>query len=169
MSANKFKVGDKVRVRRDLVQDKCYDGVRCSSIMARMGGEVLTIDCVESDYYRVEENIFCWSDEMLEPAGKTLDNLCVGDFVREGHYIRKVLAAIDGCYLLSDFEDYNSTAAWYTVHDLKGFGYSIVEPTAPEPTIEIDGKKYRKADVEKAIKALELFIEKFGEPTVKED
>ena len=155
MSANKFKVGDKVKVREGLVTDKFYGNMRCSSTMAGMGGSVLTIDYIEAEHYGVNENIYSWSDEMLEPVEKTLDNLCAGDFVRGVCHTRKVLAAIDDCYLLSDFEDHNSTAAWYTVHDLKEFGYSIVEPTAPEPTIEIDGKKYNKSEVEEAIKDLE--------------
>lgn len=107
------------------------------------------------DYYKATGNGWSWSDQMLEPAKKTLDNLCAGDFVRRSYGVRKVLAAIDGCYLLSEFEDYNSTSAWYTVHDLKEFGYSVIKSTAPEPTIEINNKKYNKADVEKAIKDLE--------------
>ena len=155
MSANKFKVGDKVKVRKGLVADEYYDDVRCDSSMAKMGGKVFTIRKVCRDYYKATENGWNWSDQMLESAKKTLDNLCAGDFVRGGYNIRKVLAAIDGCYLLSDFEDHNSTAAWYTVHDLKEFGYSVIESTAPEPTIEINNKKYNKADVEKAIKNLE--------------
>lgn len=153
MSANKFKVGDKVKVRRDLVPDKCYDGVRCSSIMARMGGEVLTIDCVESDYYRVEESIFCWSDEMLEPAGKTLDNLCAGDFIRHGHIMGKVLVAINGCYLLSKDGVYDVADGWYTAEQLEMDGFEFFDLQVK--TIEINGKKYKKADVEEAIKDLQ--------------
>lgn len=156
MSANKFKVGDKVRVRKGLVADEDYDGVRCDSSMARIGGKVLTIDCVESDYYRVKEHNFVWSDEMLEPAEKTLDNLCAGDFVRSGGSVRKVLAAVDGCYLLSHIEKYTHAFAWYTVNELREGGYNFIELDAPEPTIEIDGKKYKKADVDEAIKGLEV-------------
>lgn len=58
MSANKFKVGDKVKVRKGLIANKYYDGVRCSSIMTRMSGAVLTIDYAESNYYEVKECIF---------------------------------------------------------------------------------------------------------------
>lgn len=156
MSADKFKVGDKVRVRKGLVPNKYYGGVRCASTMARMGGAVLTIDCVESDYYEVKECVFGWSDEMLEIAEKTLDNLCVGDFIRhnDGH-VRKVLVAINGCYLLSCGEKYAAAGSWYTAVELNELGYFYTEPDTPEPTIEIDGKKYKKADVEKAIKDLE--------------
>lgn len=155
MSVNKFKVDDRVKVRKGLVADEYYDGVRCASAMARMGGVVLTIDCVESDYYKVKECVFVWSDEMLEPVEKTLNNLCVGDFIRhnDGH-VRKVLVAINGCYLLSCGEKYAAAGSWYTAVELNELGYCHTEPDTPEPTIEIDGKRYDEAEVKKAIKDL---------------
>lgn len=156
MSANKFKVGDKVKVSKGLVADKYYDDVRCNSSMAKMGGEVFTIRTVYKDYYKATENEWNWSDQMIEPAEKTLDNLCAGDFVSSGSSIRKILAAVDGCYLLSYIGEYTVTGAWCTVDELKEAGYSFIELDTPELTIEIDGKKYKKADVEKAIKDLEV-------------
>lgn len=156
MSANKFKVGYKVKVRKGLVANKFYDNVRCVSSMARMGGRVLTIDRIKSDFYRVEENTFSWSDEMLEPVEKALHNLCAGDFIGRGRSVRKILAAINGCYLLSRSEEYTITGSWYTFNELEEAGYEFIEPDTAEPTIEIDGKKYKKADVEKAIKDLEV-------------
>lgn len=154
MSANKFKVGDKVRVRKGLVSDKYYGGVRCASTMARMGGAVLTIDCAESDYYEVKECVFGWSDEMLESAEKTLGNLCAGDIVKDGNRTRMILAALDGCYLVSSIGDYIHAGCWYTANDLRDFDYVPVNPDIPEPTIEIDGKRYDEAEVKKAIKDL---------------
>ena len=154
MSADKFKVGDKVRVRKGLVPDKYYGGVRCASTMARMGGAVLTIDCVESNYYEVKECVFGWSDEMLELAEKTLDNLCAGDIVKDGNKTRMILAALDGCYLVSSIRDYIHAGCWYTANDLRDFNYVPVNPDIPEPTIEIDGKRYDEAEVKKAIKDL---------------
>ena len=155
MSANKFKVGDKVKVRKGLIADEYYGGVSCGNSMERMGGAVFTIDCVKNDYYLVKENAFYWSDEMLEPIEKTLDNLSAGDFIKSGSSIRKVLAAVDGCYLLSSSEEYASASIWYTVNELKEDDYSFIELDASDPTVEINGKKYKKADVEKAIKDLE--------------
>lgn len=157
MSANKFKVGDKVKVRKGLIAGEHYDGVRCDSSMARIGGRVLTIDCVKSDYYRVKGHNFVWADEMLEPAEKTLDNLCAGDFVGcRAHLVRKVLIVLGGCYLLSYAGDHDAAGDWYTATQLDELGCYPIQPNASEPTIEIDGKKYKKADVEKAIKDLEV-------------
>jgi hypothetical protein len=155
MSANKFKVGDKVRVRKGLIANKHYDGVRCNSHMARMGRKVLTIDRAERDYYGVEGCTFVWADEMLEPVEKTLTTLHVGDFIENTDSIRKVLATINGCYLLSYDREYASAYSWYTAAELGELEYQPVGSNTPEPTIEIDGKKYKKADVEKAIKDLE--------------
>lgn len=155
MSANKFKVGDKVKVRNGLIADEYYGDVRCSGLMARMGGEVLTINHITSRYYGVNEYKFCWSDEMLEPVEKTLDSLCVGDFVKNYNGTKKVLAKLDSCYLLSNIEDYTTANTWYTTDELEKTGYRFIEPPTPEPTIEIDGKNYKKDDIERAIKDLE--------------
>lgn len=155
MSANKFKVGDKVKVRKDLIVDEYYDGIYCNKLQACMGEAILTIDFIENDYYVDDEYKRGWTDEMLEPAEKTLDNLCVGDFVKSGGKMKKVLVAIDGCYLLSRFGEYSKAADWYTATDLKGYGYILMGSDNPEPTIEINGKKYIKTDFERAIKDLE--------------
>lgn len=155
MSTTRFKVGDKVKVREGLVADEYYGDVRCSGLMARMGGEVLTINHITSRYYGVNEYKFCWSDEMLEPAEKTLDNLRAGDFINNEHGTRKILTKMSACYLLSTYEKYTRADSWYTVDDLKRLGYSLVEPDVSEPTIEIDGKNYKKDDIERAIKDLE--------------
>lgn len=153
MSANKFKVGDKVRVREGLIVDKYYSDVRCDSSMAKMGGRVLTIKGVYGDYYEVEEHVFCWSDEMLELVEKTLDNLCAGDLVVLGYEKRMILAAVDGCYLLSYSRMYEAADRWCTAERLKIDGFEFFDPQSI--AVEINGKKYKKADVEKAIKDLE--------------
>nr|DAK13108.1 MAG TPA: NifZ domain [Caudoviricetes sp.] len=129
MSANKFKIGDKVKVRKELVADEYYGDVICDIIMVRIGGRVLTINSVKRNFYIVEENSFYWTDEMLEPFEKTLDNLCAGDFIKSGSSVRKVLAAVDGCYLLSYSKEYTSASIWYTADELKEDGYSFIDYT----------------------------------------
>ena len=159
MTATRFKVGDKVRVRKGLKPDHLYGGLIFTNFMETLVGKtsVVTDMSLGGDAYLLSNynNIF-WTDEMLEPVEKTLDNLCAGDFIRSGSGIRKILAAVDGCYLLSRIEEYTSTGAWYTVNELVEAGYSFIKPDTSEFTIEIDGKKYKKADVEEAIKDLEV-------------
>ena len=154
MSANKFKVGDKVRVRKGLVTNKYYDDVCCSNTMTKLGGLTLTISYVADNFYKTDECIFNWSDEMLEPAEKTLDNLCVNDFVRSSNGTRKVLAVLENCCLLSCLNAYDLADSWYTIEELKVDGVYFFDPQVK--VIEINGKKYNKADVEESIKDLEV-------------
>ena len=155
MSANKFKVGDKVKIREGLTDSKLYSHARIQRGVELFGGKTLTIKEVRDDYYIVEETYWVWDDQILQPAEKTLYDLCAGDFIKSGSGIRKILAAVDGCYLLSYIGEYTATGAWCTVDELKEAGYSFIELDTPEPTIEIGGKKYKKAEVEKVIKDLE--------------
>jgi hypothetical protein len=72
-----FKVGDKVRVRKDL---KVGDGlISCSVLgdMIKFAGEFLTITRVRNEFYDVKENCWNWTDNMLEPIP-----IEVGDTVR---------------------------------------------------------------------------------------
>ena len=62
----KYKVGDKVKVRSDLEENKGYGGWYTSESMVKMRGEIVTIRGVRSSSYELEENDFMWTDEMLE-------------------------------------------------------------------------------------------------------
>lgn len=62
----KYKVGDKVRVRRDLEGNKGYRGWYTSEGMVKMRGEIVTIRGVGSSAYELEENDLMWTDEMFE-------------------------------------------------------------------------------------------------------
>lgn len=156
MSANKFKVGDKVKVREGLVADKFYGDMCCYPFMDKIGGEILTVDSVQNIYYGVKENACYWSDEMLEPVEKTLDDLYRGDMIRDSHGdTRKILAALDRCYLLNYGGNEDATGDWYTAAELKKLDYQVFDPNSLKATIEINGKNYKKADIEEAIKDLE--------------
>lgn len=70
----KFKAGDKVRVRNDLVVNQLYGCAYFVSQMVGCKGKEFTIESVgnsNSDhdrYYTLEEVGFYWTDGMLEPA-----------------------------------------------------------------------------------------------------
>lgn len=66
----KYKVGDKVRIREDLVMGGNYGGSVAVDDMADMGGSVVTIERVGNLGYYIEEDPdgYCWTDEMFEPA-----------------------------------------------------------------------------------------------------
>lgn len=68
----KYKVGDKVRVRDDLVVDEKYGDLRLTKSMERFKGQIVTIEEVrEEDRTRYnlkeDDDKFWWSTEMLEP------------------------------------------------------------------------------------------------------
>lgn len=69
---SKFNVGDKVRVRKDLVVDKKYGTQVFVDGMMELRGKIVTIKCVTDSFYRVEEDEkiypYNWTDEMLEPV-----------------------------------------------------------------------------------------------------
>lgn len=72
----KYKVGDKVRVRQNLVKGRCYFMSdmsvwnNCVPEMIKLGGEVVTIEGVTGDIlnqYTIRElRGFRWTDEMFE-------------------------------------------------------------------------------------------------------
>lgn len=83
----KYKVGDKVRIREDLVMGGNYGGSVAVDDMTDMGGIVATIERVGEVFgYYIEEDPddYCWTDEMFEPveemsaveALKTFNDLC---------------------------------------------------------------------------------------------
>lgn len=71
----KFKVGDRVRVRKGLVDGQEYDGQKFMGDMKKFIGEIVTIESVYSDYYHIKEEnneynsclwSWRWTDNMFE-------------------------------------------------------------------------------------------------------
>lgn len=70
----KYKVGDKVRIRKDLVEDSTGD-IRVTSGMVKLAGQVVTIKGIHDSEltYSVEETIWVWTDDMLEPVNNLIE------------------------------------------------------------------------------------------------
>lgn len=66
----KYKVGDKVRVRKDLVLGKDYENFTFVGTMEKLRGKFVTIKNAFTDSYYIEEDTdeYSWTDEMLEPV-----------------------------------------------------------------------------------------------------
>jgi hypothetical protein len=64
----KYKVGDKVKVRDDLVVGNCYSYYAYCGDMVNFKGKTVTIKSVAYDFYRIEEDrqTSCWADGMFE-------------------------------------------------------------------------------------------------------
>ena len=66
---SKYKVGDKVKVREDLVGGKIYEGQSAVSDMVEFKGKEVTIErtsCSGNDEYRIKELGYTWTNEMFE-------------------------------------------------------------------------------------------------------
>lgn len=82
----KFKVGDKVRVKKDLIVGEHYDnGCYFNSDMKEYKGKQLTIknvgECEGFSRYDVKENRWTFTDSMLEDIFRTIDDLQFGDIL----------------------------------------------------------------------------------------
>ena len=66
----KYKVGDKVRVRKDLVLDNVYGGVCYVDAMAELKDKEAIITKVGNIAYQINNFTCWWSEEMLEPVNE---------------------------------------------------------------------------------------------------
>lgn len=63
---SKFKIGDKVMVRPDLVDDVYYNSVYVNKDMIKLRGKFVTITSVNgTDRYYIKENSYTWTDDMF--------------------------------------------------------------------------------------------------------
>lgn len=67
----KYKIGDKVKIKEDLKGGERYNDVYCNDEMAKLAGEIVTIEDVDADGdYHIEEDMFCywWSEKMFDDS-----------------------------------------------------------------------------------------------------
>lgn len=63
-----YKVGDRVRVRKDLVVGDVYGGILFDKRMCSWLGKIVEISKVYTGYYRIRNGaLFAWTDNMFEP------------------------------------------------------------------------------------------------------
>ena len=76
----RFKVGDKVRVRKDLIVGKCYgeDNLSFVNDMEKYKGKQFEIIKTSGCDYKFDNSNYYFNDDMLEPAF-TKQDLRVGD------------------------------------------------------------------------------------------
>lgn len=108
----KYKVGDKVRVKKNLLSDTSYGKHTFISEMERFRGENATITQADNDTYQIDiDNAeWYWSGEMLEPVEFTKADLKLEDilttrsgariYVKDNGYTAGF--GSDGIYLADD-------------------------------------------------------------------
>ena len=70
----KYKVGDKVRVKKSLVTGKNYgNGYMFRNDMVRYMGKEVTISRVGDDFYKIKDDVdyWSWTDDMFEDVSET--------------------------------------------------------------------------------------------------
>lgn len=95
----RFKAGDKVRVRNDLVAGNLYGNLGFFEVMAQYLGKtarIIGISPCGNYNLNIDSSEWFWSEEMLEPAEFTKDNLRPGDVLamRNGNVL---MVQEDGC------------------------------------------------------------------------
>jgi hypothetical protein len=80
----KYKVGDKVRIREDLITNKRYNGLSFIPSMEQYKGKVATItNIIFGDHYIIDldDNEWCWADEMFEDIKNIPKNVDIGYYL----------------------------------------------------------------------------------------
>ena len=87
---NKYKIGDRVKIRKDLEVNEKYGAHYFVDTMSEMRGLTLTIDEVYDDgTYRVKEIGYNWTEEMIEGLAEETINKKMLEFVFKKYGITK--------------------------------------------------------------------------------
>lgn len=81
----KIKVGDKIKVRNDLVLDKKYNYISCLDKMLEFKGKTVTVkNILSEDIISIEEDEynFSWGKDMFEPIAEEKHKFQIGDIVK---------------------------------------------------------------------------------------
>lgn len=73
-----FKVGDRVRVKKDIIVDKFYNGWNFNKDMVEFKGRILTIDKKRNSkefYIKEDSHMYTWTIGMLEKVEYTYEDL----------------------------------------------------------------------------------------------
>lgn len=104
----KYKIGDKVKIRKDLNKGEYYNGIYCNHDMASRGGEIVTISYVDKsdNSYYIEED----EDDYFEFAEKIIT---VQDFINKFITTKNTNIVL----YIKDKEDYQVTMGCGNIKD----------------------------------------------------
>ena len=87
---NKYKIGDRVKIREDLKENEKYGSQIFVDSMCKMIGLTLTIDRVnDNDTYRMKEIGYNWTEEMIEGLAEETINKKMLEFVFKKYGVTK--------------------------------------------------------------------------------
>ena len=118
-------------------------------------------NCEDKLGYKYSWLIFKGSDNDIEWFGvtdlkplKSLENLCEGDIITDGHGERMVLGVYGKVYFMSKKNNFDYADENFTAKELEDYEYELKESDPDSEFIEINGKRYKKEDVEDRVKEL---------------
>lgn len=121
----KYKVGDRVKIREDLIEDKQYGAQVFTSEMKPWCGQVATIaHCGECDYLLEGADIWYWTEEMIEGLASEASNDSVN---HPSHYTQGKIECID--YIIDKRFSYclGNAIKYITRCELKNGGKNRIE------------------------------------------
>jgi hypothetical protein len=117
----KYKVNDKVRVRKDLECGRWYGAHSFVRNMEHYKGDTVTITFVGSDYYAMYGSSYLITDEMLEPIEQTYEIVC--RMPKVGEWVINIISGV----IFKHTTDDVVWADWYA---------TLANYTPPKPTVE---------------------------------
>ena len=100
----KHKVGDKVKIRRDLQVGKIYNGVAVVEEMVELAGKTATIECVNEDcygdidyYLEEDKDGWHWTELMFDYAVTNADRIRNMSDEKLADFLRKVTLGAASC------------------------------------------------------------------------
>lgn len=152
----------KIEINKTYKVKKGHERI-CGAYNMRDGAFVRVTDVISNDHFHynildsqqkeVTQCFGCFSANDLEPVKKTLENLEVGDILKdEDGYEYMVLGVCGRVYHLSEPDDFDTSAGSFTAKELKESGFKYVKS-------EEDDDEEDELDAE-AREAIDLLTEK---------
>ena len=106
----KYKIGDKVRVRKDLVPNSEYGGIVYVECMDKFKDKECVITYVDDTSYHINDSKYWWTDEMLQPVENNI--MEVNNMDRLGIY-QHIISNLEDTYKKKNSDYGNSVGDTY--------------------------------------------------------
>ena len=174
MTATKYKIGQKVRIRKDLAKHEHFDGCLIVSNMHKYAGTTKEIRGLESFNRYLLKNIdWVWTSEMFEPVKRgrpkgsknkkkhiaharkkvrTIEDVQVGDIVIDDDGDERKVLREEKSFMLSVINNFEIESDVFSVKSMKDWGFTLKQP---EKKFKLNGE-YTKEELLKKIDELTL-------------
>ena len=106
----KYKIGDKVKIRKDLVPNSEYGGIVYVECMDKFKDKECVITYVDNTSYHINDSKYWWTDEMLQPDENNI--MEVNNMDRLGIY-QHIISNLEDTYKRKNSDYGNSVGDTY--------------------------------------------------------